>query len=144
MANYKDMLSGTFRELAGKVREVAESGSVRDIYNKGAERAKGYARAARLMLEINGDSEELRKVYAEIGKLFFEENSAAPGPLYAGLFSQAEEIRTRLREKEQEVRAMREDFEAAKAENTGDIEVEIGSFEDIVNATENEGSGAQS
>ena len=32
-------------------------------------------------------------------------------------------------------------FEAEKAEKSGDIEVEIGNFEDIVNATETDGSG---
>ena len=36
---------------------------------------------------------------------------------------------------------MRESFEAAQAEKDGDIEVEIGEFEDIVNATESDGQG---
>lgn len=141
MANYKDIINGTIHSLAGKVREVSENGGVREIYSKGAERAKAYARAAKLSLEINGEAEELRKVYAEIGKLYFEENEAAPGPLYAGLFAQAQELRGRLTEKEAEIRAMREEYEAAQAEKTGDIQVEIGDFEDVVNATETDGSG---
>jgi len=141
MANYKDILNGTLRSLSDKAKELGEEGFVKEIYSRSAERAKSYARAAKLSLEINGDAEELRKVYAEIGKLFFEQNEAAPGPLYAGLFAQAQEIRGRLRGKEDEIRSMRESFEAAQAEKNGDIEVEIGDFEDIVNATESDGSG---
>ena len=142
MANYKDILNGTLRSLSDKAKELGEAGGVKELYARGADRAKSYARAAKLSLEINGDSEELRKVYTEIGKLCFEQNEAAPGPLYAGLFAQAEELRARLRDKEGEIRAMRESFEAAQAEKSGDIEVEIGDFEDIVNATESDGKGS--
>ena len=141
MASYKDIISGTLHDLAGKVKDAAGQGGVREIYSKGAERAKSYARAAKLSLEINGESEELRKVYAEIGKLCFEQNETAPGPLYAGLFAQAQELRERLRSKEAEIRAMREEFEAAQAEKSGEIEVELGEFEDVVNATESDGAG---
>lgn len=141
MASYKDILNGTLRTLGDKARELSEAGGVKEIYNRGAERAKSYARAAKLSLEINGESEELRKVYAEIGKLCFEQNEAAPGELYAGLFAQAKELRERLRGKEEEIRAMRESFEAAQAEKDGGIEAEIGDFEDIVNATESDGKG---
>ncbi len=141
MASYKDMLSGTIRSISDKVKEVSEAGGVKEIYSRGAERAKSYAHAAKLSLQINGESEELRKVYAEIGKLFFEQNETAPGALYEGLFARAGELREALRGKEEEIRTIREGFEAEKAEKSGEIEVEIGNFEDIVNATENDGRG---
>lgn len=141
MAGYKDMLSGTIRSISDKVKEVSEAGGVKEIYSRGAERARSYAHAAKLSLQINGESEELRKVYAEIGKLFFEQNEAAPGALYEGLFARADELRAALRGKEDEIRAIRESFEAEKAEKSGEIEVEIGNFEDVVDATENDGSG---
>ena len=144
MASYKDILAGTLGGLADKVKQSGATDAVRDIYSKGAERAKGYARVAKLSLEINGETEELRKVYTEIGKLYFEQNEAAPGPLYAGLFSQAQRLRAALREKEAEIRAKREDFEASQAEKAGDIEVEISDFENVVNATESDGSGRES
>ena len=134
MANYKDMLSGTFRSISDKVTEVGEAGGVKEIYTRGAERAKSYAHAAKLSLQINGESEELRKVYAEIGKLYFEQNEAAPGPLFEGLFARAGELRGALLDKEAEIRTIREGFEAAKTEKSGDIEVEIGNFEDIVDS----------
>lgn len=141
MASYKDILGGTLRSLGDKVKEVSEAGGVKEIYARGAERAKSYARAAKLSLEINGETEELRKIYTEIGKLYFDQNREAPGALFAGLFAQAEEIRGRLADKEAEIRGMREIFEAEQAEKSGELEVEIGEFEDIVNATETDGSG---
>ena len=141
MASYKDILGGTLRSLGDKVKEVSEAGGVKEIYTRGAERAKSYARAAKLSLEINGETEELRKIYTEIGKLYFDQNREAPGALFAGLFAQAEEIRGRLADKEAEIRGMRESFEAEQAEKSGELEVEIGEFEDIVNATETDGSG---
>ena len=141
MPNYKDILSGTLRSLGDKVKEVGEAGGVKEIYSRGAERAKSYARAAKLSLAINGETEELRKIYTEIGTLYFDQNREAPGALFAGLFAQAEEIRTRLSDKEAELRGMRESFEAEQAEKSGELEVEIGEFEDIVNATESDGQG---
>ena len=137
MATYKDIIS----TITGKVKEVAESGAVRDIYDRGASRAKSYARIAKLTLEVNGDSEELKKVYTEIGKLYFEQHRTAPDGVYAALFAQAEEISARLRAKEDEINAMKAEFEAEKTVEDADIEVEIGEFEDIVSATEDEGKG---
>ncbi len=153
MSSYKDILFDTLNSIGGKVKEVAESDAlrslgdkvrgvaesdtVRSVYEQGADRVKAVARVAKLTVSTNRDSEELKKVYAEIGKLCFEENRAAPGPLYAGLFSQAEALIASLREKEAELGAMKAEHDAAR----GDIEVEIGNFEDIVDATENEGKG---
>ena len=54
MADYKDIISGTINSIVGKVKEVAESGAVRDIYENGANRAKSYGRIAKLALELNG------------------------------------------------------------------------------------------
>ena len=67
MADYKDIITGTLNNIVGKVKEVADSGAIKDIYEHGANRAKSYGQMAKLSLEINGDSEELKRVYAEIG-----------------------------------------------------------------------------
>ena len=114
MSSYKDLLtealenlgskvkevadSDAVRSLGSKVREVTESERVRGLYEQGAERVKNVAKAARLTLDSSRDSAELKKVYAEIGKLYFEENRSAPELLYAGLFSQAEELLAELTE----------------------------------------------
>ena len=36
MADYKDMITGPLKNIVGKVREVADSNTVRDIYEQGA------------------------------------------------------------------------------------------------------------
>ena len=78
MADYKDIISGTINSIVGKVKEVAESGAVRDIYENGASRAKSYGRIAKLALELNGENEELKRVYTEIGRLYYEQAKDAP------------------------------------------------------------------
>ena len=65
MADYKDIITGTLNNIVGKVKEVADSGAIKDIYEHGANRAKSYGQMAKLSLKINGDSEELKRVYAE-------------------------------------------------------------------------------
>lgn len=138
MADYKDIIAGTIKNLAGKVKDVAESGTVRGIYEQGAERAKAYGTIAKLTLEVNGDAEELKRVYTEIGKLYFEQNRENPEGFFTALFSQVEEINARIHEKEDTINELKARLEADKA---ADIDVEIGDFEDIVDSTEADGSG---
>lgn len=138
MADYKDIISGTFKNIAGKVKEVAESGSVRSIYEQGSERAKSYANIAKLTLELNGDTEELKRVYTEIGKLYFEENRDKPEGFFTALFAQVEEINARIHEKEDIISELRSSTDASKQP---DIDVEVGEFEEIVDSTEADGAG---
>ena len=138
MADYKDIIAGTIKNLAGKVKDVAESGTVRGIYEQGAERAKAYGTIAKLTLEVNGEAEELKRVYTEIGKLYFEQNRENPEGFFTSLFSQVEEINARIHEKEDTINELKARLEADKA---ADIDVEIGDFEDIVDNTEADGSG---
>ena len=138
MADYKDIIKGTLNNIAGKVKEVAESGTVRDIYDKGASRAKSYTRIAKLTLEMNGESEELKRVYTEIGKLYYEQAKDAPEGFFAPLFSQVKEISDSILAKEEEINAMKAEFEAECAAK--DIDVEIGEFDDIVDATASDGA----
>ena len=144
MADYKDIIAGTLSKVIDKARDVAsavsdtvnEGGSVRSIYEQGAGRARSYGRIAKLTLEMNGDNEELRRVYAEIGRLCYDQNKDDPQGFYAPLFAQADEIIQRIAAKQQEIQDMKAEYEASK----GDIDVEITEFEDIVNATESDGA----
>ena len=142
MADYKDIISGTINSIVGKVKEVAESGAVRDIYENGASRAKSYGRIAKLALELNGENEELKRVYTEIGRLYYEQAKDAPEGFFAPLFAQAEEICGRIAAKEDEINALKADVAAATGCDEADIDVEIGGFDDfdnIVDATEDDG-----
>lgn len=142
MADYKDIISGTINSIVGKVKEVAESGTVRDIYENGANRAKSYGRIAKLALELNGENEELKRVYTEIGRLYYEQAKDAPEGFFAPLFAQAEEICGRITAKEDEINSLKADVAAAAGCDEADIDVEIGEFDDfdnIVDATEDDG-----
>lgn len=140
MANYKDIITGTLNNLVSKAKEVADNGTVRSIYEQGSTRAKAYARIAKLGLEVNGDTEELRRVYTEIGKLYYEENRDNPQGFFAPLFQQAEELTERIKAKSDEMDALK--AEAAKTADK-DLEVEIGDFEDVVSSTEDDGAGKE-
>lgn len=142
MADYKDIIAGTINSIVGKVKEVAESGAVRDIYENGASRAKSYGRIAKLALELNGENEELKRVYTEIGRLYYEQAKDAPEGFFAPLFAQAEEICGRIAAKEDEINSLKADIAAATGCDDADIDVEIGEFDDfdnIVDATEDDG-----
>lgn len=140
MANYKDIITGTLNNLVSKAKEVADNGTVRNIYEQGSTRAKAYARIAKLGLEINGDTEELRRVYTEIGKLYYEENRNDPHGFFAPLFQQAEELTERINAKSDEMDALK--AEAAQTAEK-DLEVEIGDFEEVVSSTEDDGAGKE-
>ena len=131
MAGYKDFLNG----IVGKVKEVTDSKNVKEIVNKSADKAKAVARTAKLNLEIGGEKDKLGKVYAELGKLFVEQNEAAPALIYEPFFRQVKEILATIEGKEAEIRALREqDNTPAPVEE---------SFEEVVAATETEGSGEE-
>ena len=157
MADYKDIISGTLsslmdkaKELAGsesvtrfrdRVRETAETNGIKGVYDQGTSRAKIYGRIAKLSLEMNGQHQELNRVFTEIGKLCYEQYRDNPEGFFAPLFAQAGELGQAIRAKQAEIDALKAELaEAAKGES--DIDVEIGDFEDIVAATEEDGSSS--
>ncbi len=149
MADYKEILSGivgkakefaasdTVTGLVDKVKSAAEESGVAKVYEDGANRTKAYAKIAKLTLEVNGAHEELNRVYAEIGKLYYEQLKDAPEGYFAPLFAQAQALRGGIEEKEAAVQALKDGLGAAKAAPAEDVE--IADFEQIVDATEDEG-----
>ena len=183
MADYKDIITGTISNIMGKVKEVAESpnvkeavdkvkaaaedtvgkvkeaaegSTVKEVYEQGANRVKSYGRIAKLSLEMNGDYEELKRVYTEIGKLCYDQFKDAPEGFFAPLFAQVEEISARIERSEAEIEAMKAE---AGCQEEPDISVEIVAdsvedaaeefkaaaeeFQNVVDATENEGSATE-
>ncbi len=146
MADYKDIIAGTISKVISRTKEVADSVAdtvsknvdVKDVYEQGASRARAYGRIARLSLEISGDHEELKRIYAEIGRLCYEQNKGEPSDVYAPLFSQADVVTGRISAAEQEIRELKEAV-ASAAEESG-IDVEIEQFEDVVGSTESDGA----
>ena len=183
MADYKDIITGTISNIMGKVKEVAESpnvkeavdkvraaaedtvgkvkeaaegSTVKEVYEQGASRVKSYGRIAKLSLEMNGDYEELKRVYTEIGKLCYDQFKDAPEGFFAPLFAQVEEISARIERSEAEIEAMKAE---TGCQEEPDISVEIVAdsvedaaeefkaaaeeFQNVVDATETEGSATE-
>ena len=183
MADYKDIITGTISNIMGKVKEVAESPNVKEAVDKvkaaaedtvgkvkeaaegstvkevceqGASRVKSYGRIAKLTLEMNGDYEELKRVYTEIGKLCYDQFKDAPEGFFAPLFAQVEEISARIERSEAEIEAMKAEV---GCQEEPDISVEIVAdsvedaaeefkaaaeeFQNVVDATETEGSATE-
>lgn len=136
MADYKDILSGTLGRLAGKAKEAAGASGVLDVYAQGTSRAKAFGQIAKLSLELNGEHEELKRIYTEIGRLYFEQARANPEGFFVPLFEQAERVSANIREKRARIDALHETY-GAPAEH--DIDVEITDFDDVVSATEADG-----
>ena len=165
MADYKDIINGTLSSLKGivknvagsetvtkivdKVKEGAESTGVKEVYAQGISRTRSYGRIAKLNLAINGENEELGRVFSEIGKLYFEQAKDDPQGFFAPLFAQAGQLQDSIRAKQQEIDAMKAEL-AAAAESDIDVEIQeldqedvdaqIDSFADIVDATARDGS----
>ena len=177
MADYKDIITGTISNLMGKVKEVAESpnvkeavdkvkaaaedtvgkvkeaaegSTVKEVYDQGANRVKSYGRIAKLSLEMNGDYEELKRVYTEIGKLCYDQFKDAPEGFFAPLFAQVEEISARIERSEAEIEAMKAEADISVeivADSVEDAAEEFKTaaeeFQNIVDATETEGSATE-
>lgn len=153
MADIKNIITGTINNIVGKVKEVADNAdvkeTVKDIYDQGSSKVMAYSQIAKLSLELTGDKQELKKLYTEIGRLYFEETQE-PDEFFAPLFEQAQEVFTRISDKEALIEALKstececdeecccEGEECCCEEGCceGDIEVEVCEFEEVVEATE--------
>ena len=162
MADYKEMINDTISTLVGKAKEfaasdavtglvdkvksAAEESGVAKVYEDGASRTKAYARIAKLTLAVNSAHEELNRVYAEIGKLYYEQAKDAPEGYFAPLFAQADVLAQGILEKENEVQSLKDAIEAARIARAdkaaAELGVDIADFEQIVDATENDGTAA--
>ena len=147
MSDTMDKLTGTLGGLLKKAKEVGtqavetvdKNGAVREAYARGTERTKAYARMAKLSMEISGENEELRKIFTEIGKLYYEQAQGSAEGFFAPLFAQASQTADKLRAMEDELRTLRDTYAPDGAEK--DIEVEIGAFDEVVSADENAAKG---
>ena len=149
MADYREI----FDKLREQARDLAENSGVKDIYDKGATRAKNFGSATKLTVELNRDHTELEKIYTEIGKLceqFGLLNSdfgAANAVYFSPLFDQLKQQRELIMEKEKILESLKASFGAPASSGAADPTVEnkkalddsILDFESIVNQTENDG-----
>ena len=129
MADYKELISGTFSNLMGKVKD---SGVV-DVYAQGTNRAKAYGQIAKLTLAVNRDHEELSRVYTEIGRLYYEQAKDAPEGYFAPLFEQARKLAAGIQDKLAQIQSMKD---SVSVESESSLDGDISAFDDIVSAAE--------
>ena len=139
MADYKELLGS----LMNRAKAVAEQTGVAGVYQKGVDRTKSYSRMAKLTLDMNSQSEELRKVYTEIGKLYFDQAQDDPQGFFAPLFAQAKALRQDLLDKQTELEGLKESLRESDEEEGIEVEItqEEPNFDAVVDATESEGKG---
>ena len=141
MADYKEL----FGSLVNKAKDVMDSTGVTEVYQKGANRTKAYSRIARLTLDTNSQADELRKVYTEIGRLYFEQARENPEGVFAPLFAQAGKLMDELKAKEAELEQLKNGLRDEAEEKDIEVEItqDIDDFDQIVSATEAEGKGGE-
>ena len=141
MADYKEL----FGSLVNKAKDVMDSSGVTEVYQKGASRTKAYGRIARLTLDTNSQADELRKVYTEIGKLYFEQAREEPQGFFTPLFAQAGKLLDELKTKETELEELKAGLREDKPEKDIEVEIteDIQDFDAVVTATETEGKGGE-
>ena len=86
-------------------------------------------------MSLKGDHDELNRIYAEIGRLYYEQAQAAPEGVFVPLFGQVDRVTAGIREKRAKIEALKESSGISQQ----DIDVEIGDFDDVVSATEADG-----
>ena len=121
------------KSLAAKAKDAADASGVTGVYAKGAERAKAFGQITKLTLDSNRDLEELQRVYAEIGRLYFEQAKDSPEGFFAPLFEQAERLREAVRSRQRELDALKAQFAEGSAPASG-----IDDFDAVVSQAERE------
>lgn len=126
MANYRSMIRGTASAISSvakeKIKAVSQSNKVRDVYDRGSTTAKCYANIAKLNVRINGELEEQKKVFVEIGRLYFDQHRNDPDDYFVPLFEE-------LKAMDEKIEALRTELYEAKASIAAarerDVEVEV-------------------
>lgn len=126
MANYRSMIKGTASAISSiakeKIKNVAQSGKVRDVYDRGSTTAKCYANIAKLNVRINGELEEQKKVFIEIGRLYFDQHRNDPEDYFVPLFDELKAMDEKIEALRVELYEAKESIAAARER---DVEVEV-------------------
>ena len=133
MADYKELLGSAFSKVKDKVKDSG----VADVYAQGAGRARAFGQIAKLSLALNSDHEELNRVYAEIGRLYYEQAKDAPEGYFTALFSLAGRLAADIRAKRDQMQELKDRYGAE-----GKMDDDMSAFDDIVSAAERDATQA--
>lgn len=126
MANYRSMIKGTANAIGNKAKEklksAAQSNKVRSAYDRSSTTARCYANIAKLNVKINGELEEQKKVFIEIGRLYFDQHRNDPEDYFVPLFEELTAMDAKIEALRTELYEAKASIAAAKEKN---LEVEI-------------------
>ena len=133
----KELVGGIF----SKAKDAASATGILGVYEKGAQRAKTFGSTTKLTLDVNRDRRDLERVFAEIGKLRYEQERGLEDAPYALLFQKVDTLRAAIAEKEAQIEAYKAALDTAgPATQDSGLSGDIADFEDIVNQTETDGT----
>ncbi len=150
MSDMKDLLSSTVGNLVSKAKDFAASDTVNDairsvqnaaastgvleVYEKGAQRVKSFGSATKLTVDLNRDHTELQRVFAEIGRLCYEQNHDKPEGFFVPLFEQVETLRETIAAKEESIARYKAQFSGDDNDPDAEsgLKSDIADFDSIV------------
>jgi len=96
-------------EIKSKILDILgrAADKTRDVAGKAADTAKTYARIAKLSMEINGERDNVKKAYLEIGKLYYDTHKADPEGSFVQLFEEVGLAQENIAEKQTEIDALK-------------------------------------
>ena len=128
MSGFNDFLSKA-GAAASKAAEKA-----RDLAVATAAKTKQLSRIAKLNMDISAQKDNMKKAYAELGRLYYEAHRDAPDEACAPLCAQIDVARAAIEALEEEIASLKAaeneeavdaDFAAVVDETEADVEVEI-------------------
>ena len=122
MAGFNDFLT-----KAGAIASKAAD-KAKDLAGTAAAKTKQYSRIAKLNMDISGQKDDMKKAYAELGKIYYDAHHEAPDENCASLCQQIDEAAAAIASMEEEIARIKEEMDA----------VEDADLEDVVDATETE------
>lgn len=135
MADYKDMINGALSALSSKLRSATEGTGLEDIYEEGVSRVSGLSKIAKLTIQTNGEAEELKRVYHEIGRLYYEKFKDCPGESFEPLFERVGELTESILDMKNQIEQIKAGMPSSPASDVTDAD--IIDFNDIVEESEN-------
>ena len=121
-----------FDALKSKAEELAKnaSGKAANFAKNTADKAKTAGRITKLTLENNAENDKIKKVYAEIGKLYFEKMSDAVDPEFIELFNAVNASKAKIAANEAEIAELKAADEAGEV--LEEVEAEAETVEEAV------------
>ncbi len=112
-------MSTTFEDLKKKALEAADviaDVSV-DLYKKAEAKTKELARTAKLKADNAADRTTIKRMYMQIGKLYYETHKMFPAEEFAAKCAEVTELFARISERELELEELRKRYDEDDAED---------------------------